>query len=314
MANNMLINFTVFIISLTVLILAARFFTKAAESLGAWLSFPPFVIGIFIVGIGTSLPELISGILSVKQGASEILPGNVIGANISNLLLVTGFSVALGRKPVSLGSAYIYIDLHFLLGSIFMFCMIAYDGIINWYEAAIGIFVFLLYSVYLIRSGTNNGSTVQTTKAPFPVKSLLILIAAGVGIYFGAEYTVDSVQDIALGLGVPKAMVALTILSLGTTLPELAVNITAVKQGKAEMAIGNLLGSCVFNTLVIPGIASFIGNITVPQVLLSFSLPVMAGTGLLFYLLTQDKKISIWEGLMFVLIYALFIVKIATVK
>jgi cation:H+ antiporter len=117
----MISHIAIFIVALSILIIAARYFTNAAEELGKWLSLPSFVIGIFIVGIGTSLPELISGVLSVSQGVSEILPGNIIGANISNLLLVTGFAVAINRKPISLGSTYIYIDLHFLLGSFFMF-------------------------------------------------------------------------------------------------------------------------------------------------------------------------------------------------
>jgi cation:H+ antiporter len=307
----MLIYLLVFVIALSVLIVAARYFTISAENIGKWLSFPPFVIGIFIVGIGTSLPELISGILSVMQGVSEILPGNIIGANISNLLLVTGFAVVLGRKSISLGSTYIYIDLHFLLGSIFMFYMISYDGIINIQEAFIGIFIFIVYSIYLIRSGTKKEGEVKASKGAFPSKAAIMLIIAGAGIYFGAEYTVLSIQGIAKSLGVPKSIIALTVLSLGTTLPELAVNITAIKQGKAEMAVGNVLGSCIFNTLVIPSIASILGDITVPKILLTFSLPVMAGTGILFYLLTQDKKISVWEGFMFVMIYVLFLIKIA---
>lgn len=308
----MLFHSIVFIIALTVLIIAARFFTGSAEDLGKWLGFPSFVIGIFIVGIGTSLPELISGVLSVSQGVSEILPGNIIGANISNLLLVTGFAVAINRKHISLGSMYIYIDLHFLLGSFFMFYIIAYDGVITMLEAFLGIFVFIIYSIYLIKSGINNQDNAKEGKPSFPVRAFLILLISGIGIYYGADYTVQSIQGIARALRVPEAIIALTILSLGTTLPELAVNITAIKQGKAEMAVGNILGSCIFNTLVIPSIASAIGVITVPAELISFSLPVMAGTALLFYLLTQDKRISVWEGLMFVMIYALFIIKIAT--
>jgi cation:H+ antiporter len=308
----MFIHFMVFITALAVLIVAARFFTNSAEDLGKWFSLPSFVIGIFIVGIGTSLPELISGVLSVTQGVSEILPGNIIGANISNLLLVTGFAVALGRKQISLGSMYIYIDLHFLLGSFFMFYMIAYDGNIVMSEAIMGIFLFIVYSVYLIKSGVKKEDSTKVARNSFPLKATFILIAAGIGIYFGAEYTVQSIQAIARGMNVPESIIALTVLSLGTTLPELTVNITAIKQGKAEMAVGNVLGSCIFNTLVIPSIASMIGTIIVPKVLISFSLPVMAGTGLLFYLLTQDKKISVWEGLMFVMIYTLFIIKIAT--
>lgn len=100
----MFTDIVIFTGALTALIIAARFFTNAAEELGKWLSLPSFVIGIFIVGIGTSLPELISGILSVKQGVSEIVPGNIIGANVSNLLLVTGLAVAFSGRSINLGS------------------------------------------------------------------------------------------------------------------------------------------------------------------------------------------------------------------
>lgn len=309
----MFIDILIFFAALAVLIVAARFFTNAAETLGKWLGLPSFVIGIFIVGIGTSLPELISGILSVKQGVSEILPGNIIGANISNLLLVTGFAVAINRKPISLGSTYIYIDLNFLLGSFFVFYIIAYDGIITFSEAFIGIFIFVFYSVYLIKGGTvQEENKTIIARSPVPLKAILILLAAAVGIYFGADYTVSSIQSIARSMAIPEAIIALTALSLGTTLPELAVNITAIRQGKAEMAIGNVLGSCIFNTLVIPAVAASFGSITVPHLLILFSLPVMAASGILFYLLAQDKKISVWEGLMFVMIYLLFMIKIAT--
>ncbi len=308
----MALDLLIFIASLAVLIISAKFFTNAAEDLGKWLGLPSFVIGIFIVGIGTSLPELISGILAVKQGASEILPGNIIGSNISNLLLVTGLAVVINRKSITLGSTYIYIDLHFLLGSFFILFMVAYDGNITFSEAFIGIFTFIIYSIYLIKGGVvQEEARTDISRKPVPLKAILILLAASVGIYFGADYTVSSIQSIARTLAVPEAIIALTVLSVGTTLPELVVNITAIKQGKAEMAVGNVLGSCIFNTLVIPAVASTFGPITVPPVLLSFSLPVMAAAGVLFYLLAQDKRISVWEGLMFVMIYILFIIKIA---
>lgn len=309
----MLLDLLIFIGSLALLLTAANYFTNAAEGIGLWLRLPPFVIGIFIVGIGTSLPELVSGILSVTNGASEIVAGNIIGANISNILLVTGLAVAINRKPIALTSAYIYIDLHFLIGAFFTFCMIAYDGVITFGEAFVGLLIFIVYAVYLIKGSTKEETKENEPVAKFPIKAFGVLVLSAVGIYFGADYTVQSISDIATALSIPKSIIALTVLSLGTTLPELAVNISAIKQGKAEMAVGNVLGSCVFNTLIIPAVTSAVGVISVPTVLLSFSLPVMAACGLFFYLLTQDKRISVWEGLMLVMVYVLFVVKTAGV-
>jgi cation:H+ antiporter len=305
-------HYIIFILALAGLLLSAKFFTKSAEDIGKYFSLPTFVIGVFIVGIGTSLPELISGIISVNKGASEILSGNIIGANISNILLITGLAVVLNKQNISLNSGYMYIDLHYLIGSFLFFYMISYDGRIEVLEAIFGLFMFLFYSIYLIKGEVNNESKQTKPKVSFPKTALAILIASAIGIYFGADFTISSLEAIAADLAIPKSIVALTLLSLGTTLPELAVNISAIKQGKAEMAIGNVLGSCIFNTLVIPSFASFFGTISVTENLIGFSLPVMAACGLLFYLLTQDKKISIWEGLMFICLYGLFIVKTAT--
>jgi cation:H+ antiporter len=309
---NMTATVLIFLAALSVLLLAARFFTVAAEKIGAWMRLPSFVVGIFIVGIGTSLPELISGILSVQKGVSEILPGNIIGANISNILLITGLAAVLNRKSIHLSANYIYIDLHFLSGSVFYFLVIAYDGMISFAEAAIGILIFIVYTVYLIRGEGNKTNETDVSfkqKDSFPFRQLVILTVAGVGIYLGADYTIYSLEKIAIAMRVPSSVIALTLLSLGTTLPELAVNISAIRQGKAEMAVGNVLGSSVFNTLVIPPVASLIGTIQVPSTLTGFALPVMAACGLLFYLLTQDKRISIWEGWMFICLYILFILK-----
>ncbi|MFN5475663.1 MAG: sodium:calcium antiporter [Sphingobacteriales bacterium] len=312
----MAIQFLIFVASLALLVFSARFFTSAAEKIGLFLRMPQIVIGIFIVGIGTSLPELISGSLAVKQGTSEILSGNILGSNISNILLITGLAVvfnqAMLKRGIDLVSTYLFIDLHFLIGSFFYFCMIAYDGVIKTPEALMGLGIFIIYSLYLIRNvETIDVKEEKKEKGTFPIMSVGILLAACLGIYFGAEYTVSSLGKIALSLNVPSSIVALTLLSLGTTLPELVVNISAIRQGKAELAVGNILGSCIFNTLVIPPVASFFGTVTVPRDLLVFSLPVMAASGLLFYMLAADKKMSVYEGLLFVAIYIVFVLHIA---
>ncbi len=305
-------HYLIFTLALIGLLLSANFFTKSAETIGNYLRLPPFVIGVFIVGIGTSLPELITGIIAVNNQSSEILTGNIIGANISNILLITGMAVVINRKNISLNSGYIYIDLNYLIGSFLFFYIISYDGYIGLVESCFGLLMFIVYSIYLIKGETQDSHQRETIKK-LPAISLLILTLSAIGIYFGADFTISSLEKIAIDLSIPKSIVALTLLSLGTTLPELAVNISAIRQGKAEMAIGNILGSCIFNTLVIPAIASIFGTISVPDKLIQFSLPMMAACGLLFYLLTQDKKISIWEGLMFICLYGLFIFKIVTV-
>lgn len=309
----MLVPYLVFLVALSVLIFSARKFTQSAEILGSFFGMPAFVIGVFIVGIGTSLPELVSAILAVQQGVSEIVPGNVFGSNISNILLITGTLALLHKIDIHLSSKYIFIDLHYLIGSVFVLILFSYDGIIEWHESVVGLIIFLVYSVYLIKDEApelNQKNLKFPKQDSFPGLSLLILLLAVGGIYLGADYTISSLQKIAIGLSIPNSVIALTVLSIGTTLPELVVNISAIKQGKAEMALGNVLGSCVFNSLMVPSVASFFGPITVPDNLLHFSLPVMAGAALFFYLITHDKRVSRWEGMLFIMIYVLFLVKI----
>src|SRR5690606_16240669 len=172
---------------------------------------------------------------------------------------------------IHLSSKYIFIDLHYLIGAIFAMVLFSYDGKIEWHEAIIGLFIYLVYSLYLLKNEAVAPEKQQSlplkNKGPFPRRSILFLLIGGVGIYFGAEYTVSSLSAMAEYLSVAPSIVALTILSLGTTLPELVVNITAIRQGKAEMAIGNILGSSVFNCLVVPSVASFAGPIEIPDAL-----------------------------------------------
>lgn len=307
----MTIQIIIFVAALATLLFSAQRFTDSAEKIGAWLGMPSFVIGVFIVGIGTSLPELISSILAVTKGVSEIVPGNIIGASISNILLITGIVAWINRKDIVLTRNYIFIDLHFLIGALIFFSFTAYDGQILWQEAWVGIVAFLVYSRYLINESGHPEGKVSKKRLAFPTKPMLILLLAGVGIYLGADYTVSSISNIATELQIPASVIALTVLSLGTTLPELAVNISAIRQGKAEMAIGNVLGSCIFNMMVVPGAAALFGTISVPATLIGFSLPFLLASGLLFYLVTQDKTLSKWEGLLFMLLFLLFILKVA---
>lgn len=308
----------VFLASLAVLLFSAGQFTKAAEKIGVHIGFSPFIIGVFIIGIGTSLPELISAFLAVSGQTSEIVAGNILGSNISNIFLISGLAAVISKKRIDLGSQYILIDLHFMMGSVFLLGLMMLDGEITLAEGLFLLACFIIYTTHILRSGYHpevdekHEEVEKKAEQQGVLVPLLILLATGIGIYFGADYTVLSIGKLAELLGVPPSVISLTALSLGTTLPELSVNISAIRSGKAEMAIGNVLGSCVFNALAIPGAVTWIGSIRVPESLLHFSLPVWAVASLFFYLLTLDKKISAYEGMLFVLFYLFFLFKVAT--
>lgn len=306
----MLINWIlVFIASLAVLLVAARFFTTAAEAAGQLLKLPAFVTGIFIVGIGTSLPELVTGFLSVSSGHAEIVAGNLIGSNISNLFLIVGTTALLNRRTIELGKRYMMIDLHYLLGAALVFFLFFQEGVLTWKEGIFLILIFLVYSMYLLKAGNEEEEEEASTESYSWTKVGLMLLASGVGIYVGADYTVMSITKVAEILAIPSSIIALTVLSFGTTLPELAVNYFSVKNGKAALAIGNVMGSCIFNILVIPGLVSFGGDLTATGQVLTLGLPMLLAASAFFYLLAQDKRISTWEGALFLILYCVVMAK-----
>ncbi len=307
---SMLLLFLAFIGSLAVLLVSARLFTRAAERIGLALGLSSFMVGVIIVGVGTSLPELITGLISVNQGVSQIVSGNVLGANVSNLLLILGVSTVFSvLRPVYLGEAYIAIDLHFLVGSAFVLGVVMFDGVVGRVEGLFLLAVYGVYVAYLLHEGSSGQS--GGTRPAVALRDLLFVALSAVGIYFGAEWTVASLQGLAGGLGVPTAIVAVTVLALGTTLPELVVSITAARQGKASLAVGNILGSCVFNALVVVGAGAVYGTVQAPPELTGFALPFVVGSSLLFYLLVQDRRISSWEGMLFLVMFALFILEVS---
>ncbi|MFN8346696.1 MAG: sodium:calcium antiporter [Spirosomataceae bacterium] len=299
----------VFAGSLTLLLIAAQFFTTAAEGLGRLLRFPPFVTGVFIVGIGTSLPELVTALVSVNSGHTEIVAGNLIGSNISNLFLIVGFTALMNRRTINLGKRYLMIDLHYLLGAALVFFLFFHDGMFTWKEGAFLLALFLIYSMYLMKAGDEEEADEEEKPLPGWGKVLAVIGLSGVGIYFGADYTVLSITKIAEILAIPSSIIALTILSVGTTLPELAVNYFSIKQGQAALAIGNVMGSCIFNLLVIPSVASWFGVLTASGLVLSLALPMLLAASVFFYLLAQDKRISAWEGALFLVLYFVVMAK-----
>lgn len=313
----MLQPLAIFAGSLALLLVAARFFTTAAERIGLALGMSPFVVGVMIVAVGTSLPELVASLLSVRAGTSEIVAGNVLGANAANLLLVLGaVSVVAPASRITLGEQYIFIDLHFMLGGIILLGAMMLDGDIGRLEGALLLVAYVVFVFYLVREGRTASADAEAREGlPEGSRSIArdvgILAAAGVAIYVGGEFTVQSLEALAATLGISPAVASITILSLGTTLPELVVSVTAARRGMAALAVGNILGSCVFNTLAVAGASAALGGVTVPADLLAFAVPFVAAATLFFYLITQDKRISRWEGMLLLVMFAFFITTLA---
>lgn len=299
----------IFIVSLAVLIKASDYFTDASEKIGIYFGMPSFIIGVTIVAVGTSLPELVSSVIAVFKNSPEIVVGNVIGSNITNILLVLGVAAIIG-KEIKITYKNLYIDVALLLASAFLFTITILDGVFSLPDALICLLGAVFYLIYTLRIEREPGHHEAKKTRKLENKTIAILLGSSVFIYLGAEYTVESVLKLSEVFNVGKEVIAISAVALGTSLPELTVTITAAKKGKPEMAIGNILGSNIFNTFVVMGIPALFGSLFIPQSILSFGLPMMLVATLLFFFVIYDRKVKKWEGWLLLVSYGFFIGKV----
>jgi len=314
--SEVFIWIVVFIASLFVLIKASVYLTNSAEKIGLILGMPIFIVGVTIVAIGTSLPELISSIIAVLEDSSEIVVGNVIGSNIANIFLILGIAAIIGKK-LKITHEIIHVDLPILVGSAFLFAIVIWDGILTLPEAFLLIMGIVIYFLYIINSEKENKDTEikkemkgELRKKKLEVKTMAILLISAIFIYLGARYTIESIINLSEIFNLKKEIIAVSAMALGTSLPELAVSIVAIRKGKPEIAVGNILGSNIFNTFVVMGVPALIGTLIIPASIITFSLPIMLIATLLFFFITIDKVVTRWEGWMLILFYILFIGKL----
>lgn len=302
----------IFIVSLFILIKASDHFTYSAEKIGTFFGLPAFIVGVTIVAIGTSLPELVSSIVAVLNDSSEIVVGNVVGSNITNIFLILGITAVVGKK-MQISHELIHVDLPLLMGSAFLLTITIWDGFFTLPEALLCLAGFIIYLFYTISSETKQENIeieADKKRSELDIKTLIILVVSTVLIYIGAKYTVESVIQLSEILNIGKETIAISAVALGTSLPELMVSVSAARKRKAEIAIGNILGSNIFNALAVMGIPAFFGVLIIPQNILTFGLPMMLIATALYFFITQDRQITKWEGYMLIIFYVFFIEKL----
>jgi cation:H+ antiporter len=304
--------FIIFPVSLVGLIKGSDWFTAGAEKIGLMIGIPQFIIGVTIVSIGTSLPELISSFIAVYEKASGIVPGNVVGSNVANIFLILGIGAIIGNKLV-IKYDLINVDLPLLIGSAFFTVLVCWDQKISIGESILLVLGIVIFMTYMVFSGKKKAAISRKQKTPFTIAPFLVIAASGVLIFFGAKFTIDSVIHIADFFNVGSEVIAVTAVALGTSLPELSVTISAVRKNNAEMIVGNVLGSNVFNSFAVLGLPGLFGGLDVPESLIITGLPALVIATLLFLVATQDKQVSRWEGCMFLVFYILFIGKIINI-
>ena len=304
-AMDVLLNLLFFAISLGVLLKASDWFVDSAEGIGLSLGISPYIIGVTIVAFGTSLPELATSIAAVFGGDSQIVVNNVVGSNITNIALVLGLVVILARQ-INLEYNIWHIDMPYLWGSAFLLWFALYDLTFSMFEAFLflaGIITFLAYSFK-----SESQDEVIRSKAGF--RTYALLVVGGVLVWLGADYTIFFIQRLSIQAGVDPGIIAISAVALGTSLPEVIVSLNAARKGKTSIAVGNVLGSNIFNTYVVMGVSSFFGELEIPAEMNSFFLPLMLAMTVLFGVMTNNKKITRSEGIVLLLFYCLFIYQV----
>lgn len=300
--------FAVFAVSLYLLLKASDFFVDSSVNMGSAFGIAPYVIGVTIVALGTSLPELATSLMAVLQGEIDVPAGNVVGSNIANILLVLGISAIVAKViPVKLEDIRGFMN--FLILSAVFLLFTALDGQFTRIEAIGAVLLMILYLWYTVRAGTSTDDVDPDTDK-FRSKDLVIFLISAVLIPVAAKFLIDSVINISTLINIGTDTIAQSFISLGTSLPELFVCVACVRKGQTEMAIGNVLGSNIFNTFAVMGIPGLLSTLQFTNQMLNFSLPLMALATTLFFLFTWDGKVKAWEGIIAVLLYFFFFIYI----
>ncbi len=305
----MLLNSLVLIIGFVMLIKGADIMVDGASGIAENFKVPKMLIGLTIVAFGTSAPELAVSIKSILIGSGDIVLGNVIGSNILNILLILGCSSLVHNLTVKNNTVKKELPITMLITTLFAVLLsdsIFDKGVVNTFTRADGIVVLLFFSIfiyYLIAMSRNKTENDSGELLSLP-KSFIYTIIGIVGIVLGSNFVVDSATKIAAIMGISERMIALTIIALGTSLPELVTSITATKKGEYDIAIGNVVGSNIFNIGVVIGIpvAIFGGIGTITFSYIDLAVMLIAAV-LLFMLSFNDYKITKKEGLLFLLLF-----------
>ena len=301
--------FAVFVAALALLIFSSDWFIDAAEKIGVLFKIPSFVIGVIIIGIGTSLPELATSIVSVLKGNSEIVVGNAIGSNITNIFLVMGIGAFVGKK-FDLKFDIMRSDIPFLIASAILISLMVMDKNFTIPEAIICIGLLILYIYTSFKNGTIEQELDEFEEKHshnVTVVTWIMIFVAPALIAVGATWTVNAVIEISKIIGIGTELISLSAVALGTSLPEVMVTIQAARKGNPEMAVGNVIGSNIFNTLAVMGIPALFGTLVIPQSLVSFHIPLFLGATVMLVVITSDKKVFRFEGILLLSFYIFFI-------
>lgn len=298
----------VFVVGIIVLIKAADFFIDNAEVLGRTFGMSDFVVGVLIVAFGTSLPELAISIMAKFDGESVIVASNVLGSTVVNILVGIGLAFFFVKKIVVEKKLY-YGNFPAFIGAIILVVFTAWDGRISAIESGLFILVFIIYLLHLFHTHQLE-KDFNIAKPKFHWKYPAIIIASLIFIFLASKYIVEAMLHIGESINIPAPVIAGSVLALGTSLPEIAIAIRLAKKGKFNMLIGNIMGSNIFNVLLIVGATGVFGGLIIGVETIYVTIPFLVATTFLFWVVCHDRKIIRTEGLIMLVIYILFLAKL----
>ncbi len=314
----MLLFVFLIIIGFVLLIKGADFLVEGSSNVAKKFNIPEIIIGLTIVSIGTSMPELFVSSTSALNGSSDMAIGNIIGSNLCNLLLILGLSAII--KPVKFQRETRLIEIPMCIAITIIFTIFCNtSGTISKGEAIVLMILFIIFILYTIIMGKKGKQfdkddimiEIQTeNKSVSMVKSILFIVLGIIGLKIGGDLTVENATNIARMFNVSEKIIGLTILAIGTSLPELVTSVTAAIKGNSDIAIGNIIGSNIFNMLLIIGVSALISplayNFTynIQMIILTLAMIVLA----LFPIIPPKNEMSRFNGVIYLIIYIIYII------
>ena len=296
----------IFLLSLGFLLLVkgADWFVDGASGVAAKLRIPQLVIGLTIVAMGTSAPEAAVSLSAALKGSAEITIGNIVGSNILNILIILGLASAL--VPIAVAKSTIRVDIPFMLLITGVLLGLGWDGTISLPDGIIMLALFLGYLAYLFLGAKNNPEEEPLKDLPLWKAFALTVIGLAL-IIWGADLAVEAATSLARIFGISERFIGLTIVALGTSLPELFTSVSAARKGNADIAIGNIVGSNIFNILVIVGLSALIVPVPFANPFrVDTVVAVLAGIVLLLCALRR-KKLVAWHGILMLALYGVYL-------
>ena len=310
--------YILFIVGFVILIKGADLLVQGASSIGRKFNVSSIVIGLTIVSFGTSLPELLVNLIASYENTPDIGVGNILGSNVANILLILGIAALINPLPITRNTYFIEVPFSLtatlLVGFLANASMFGKtnDFIISRYDGMILLFFFVLFMGYVYVVSKQRKSEFSNEDLPDMSmnKSILLIIIGMVGLYFGGRWVVDGAVSLASSFGMSESFIGLTIIAIGTSLPELVTSAMAAYKKDTDIAVGNVVGSNIFNLLWILGLSATIKPIPYDVISNSDIFMIIASSTALILAVVVGKKpiISRWEGFFFLIAYCWYII------